>query len=750
MDEWIGPFRSVRLVSRRGRDLLESQACAVLREEIEGRFGVALIDEAFESTLQIGLALRRGIRGDGYRITSKRRAVILEARNERGLLYAAGKLLRLLHDGPEGITLRRGTLTMSPRHSHRGHEVSTYKYKDHWGTGDWAAYIRELALWGVNWIWSASLTSSPLNGSTEQTRRVWERHCKVQNEQSRMAHSLGLSFGIHSYANNVAGELVTSDIDRGGGSFVCPSTKRGRRLINASRKMLFERLEELDAIFTASHDPGGCPCQECSPWVETYIPLMEEQAGVARRIHPEVKFYISNQALSREENLWLFRYLRQERPDWLDGIVWGPQSRPLSELRRGVPRRYSILAFPDITHLIICQYPVRGIHQANALIHHRESPTYRPKAMARIFEETEALSQGSKPYSEGLHDDLNKAVWSSLDWGIPPGEAVREYCQWHFGNALADAFVQVIFQLEQDLKKPVPRNPAQRTVLELVSKASPLVPGREASRWRYRLLLLRTLLDRYIQLRLERQRSLESRILRILGEGKKEPGKKIDEALRLIRGDRKGREESLLGRRIRSLSHRLASFNGIRIPSVDRLNVDLANLAWIRAQLEGAKSLPPRLQEQALLDVVSYEDVGPHGFYDDCGNSEQEPHLLQGEDYFLEGLDPATRLSQRSMSYGRSEWDSDVVYAYQGLEGVAYLLSVTYLTNGRMAGSQMLLANDEILHGDLELPVDKPVTLRFRLRKQLLRGGSLKLIFRRGSRGRGPLVSEIRLQPDPS
>ena len=51
--------------------------------------------------------------------------------------------------------------------------------------------------------------------------------------------------------------------------------------------------------------------------------------------------------------------LNREQPDWLCGIVFGPQVwMPLPTLRERVPSKYPIRDYPDITHSRHCKYPV--------------------------------------------------------------------------------------------------------------------------------------------------------------------------------------------------------------------------------------------------------------------------------------------------------------------------------------------------------------------------------------------------------
>ncbi len=732
---------------------LFAEAARILKEEIVSRSASFSFLDHPAQRMNNGIRFRfrpeKDMTQDSFSISfpasTVPATVDIKASGHTAVIHAVGKLLRSMTFRPEGLVVPRMDINLKATHRHRGHELSTKTYRDSWEKEDWESYTRELALWGANWIWSTTSCRAPLEGCSEETRVRWEKHCSLQNVQADIASRYGMRFGVHSFPNNISPELVTPEISFKG-SYVCPSTREGRRLILDSRKMLFQRLSRVDAVFTASHDPGGCPCPRCKPWVEAFVPLVEEEAAIVREHHPQADFYISNQALSRDENLWLFDYLESESPDWLDGIVWGPQSRPLSELRRGLPERYDIIAMPDITHLIICQYPVIGFDHANALVHHRESPTYRPRAMQRIYEETAPFLIGSMPYSEGLHDDLNKAVWSGLNWGVGPEESVAEYVRWYFGEEVQDAMTRAIFDLEASWKTPVIENERISEILGVVEDIGSEVEGGTGN-WRYRLLLLRSIIDLYVQVRLRRERATESKALHIL-ESDMGADERIDSALEALSESRPDSRESDLRERIIRMGKELKASKGMWFDPLDRLEVHLADIPWMKAILDKAKNLPSQEKKAAISRIVDHEDSGPGGLYEDCGNVERESHRVEGEDYYLEDLDQSIRLSQRRMSYGRSQWDADVVYRYNDLNpDMAYRLSVTYVTNRRMRGSQVLLANDSIVHDEVQLPENTPASYEFELPRELTKGGTLELVFRRGNNGRGPLVSEIWLRP---
>jgi len=71
-------------------------------------------------------------------------------------------------------------------------------------------------------------------------------------------------------------------------------------------------------------------------------------------------------------------------------------------------------------------------------------------------------SDGFISYSDGVHDDVNKTVWSALGWN--PNTNLRdilvEYCRVFFEPAVAEEATDGIFALENNWRGPLRENGA--------------------------------------------------------------------------------------------------------------------------------------------------------------------------------------------------------------------------------------------------------------------------------------------------
>jgi len=155
---------------------LERKAVTVLREKIHKRTAIQLSTVtqwprtrqrviAVGQTEQIkNLAPPRSdileddkaLEREGFRLSITEEAILVTANDPRGVLYGAGKLLRILRMKP-GSILAQGQLqiTTFPRYPIRGHQLG-YRPKtnayDAWSPAQFDQYIRELALFGANSI----------------------------------------------------------------------------------------------------------------------------------------------------------------------------------------------------------------------------------------------------------------------------------------------------------------------------------------------------------------------------------------------------------------------------------------------------------------------------------------------------------------------------------------------------------------------------------------------------------------------
>ena len=183
-------------------------------------------------------------------------------------------------------------------------------------------------------------------------------------------------------------------------------------------------------------------------------------AVVLRKYHPKATIWISLQRVSQSDTDYFYAYLASKKPDWYGGTVMGPSSPPMEITRQRTPKRYKLRWYPDITHIIRCQYPIPWLDPAWGVTLGREPVNPRPVDYAAIYQNDYRFTDGFLSYSDGVHDDFNKCLWSQLAWqpDIPPRDVAVEYARYFFRPDLAQAGADGLLALELNLRGGIVTN----------------------------------------------------------------------------------------------------------------------------------------------------------------------------------------------------------------------------------------------------------------------------------------------------
>ncbi|MCX8044220.1 MAG: hypothetical protein N3B18_08855 [Desulfobacterota bacterium] len=128
-------------------------------------------------------------------------------------------------------------------------------------------------------------------------------------------------------------------------------------------------------------------------------------------------------------------------------------------------------------------------------------------------------------------------------------------------------------------------------------------------------------------------------------------------------------------------------------------------------------------------------------FYDDCGNPEQEQHLVRGQDGILTKIQQT--LPQALATVSRDP--EVIIYRYEGLQpGTAYDLILGYIQEEGAGCMQQLIADGMLLHEPLLLPEGVLRYITCYIPATLTADGTLELRFEKTA-GTEALVSEIYL-----
>ncbi len=691
-------------------------------------------------------------RPEGYRIGvagGGAAPVVWVAGNDaRGVLFGVGRLLRELRLGRLKVTLPAGFQSGSaPTTALRGHQIG-YRPKtnsyDGWTVALWEQYLRDLAVFGCN----AVELIPPRSDDAADSPLFPLPPLRMMAEVSRLADEYGLDVWVwypamdRNYADPQTVEFALKEWGE-----------------------VFKALPRLDAVFVPGGDPG-----HTRPKV--LFDLLEKQAANLKKYHPKATMWMSPQSFTAP---WMeeFYDLVRKEPPWLAGVVYGPQTRvSLPKLRAALPAKLPLRDYPDITHSRQCQYPVPDWDVAFAVTEGREVSNPRPLQTARLFRYGRASTFGFITYSEGCHDDVNKAVWSALGWdgNADIKDVLRQYGRYFIGPALGDRFADGLLALEKNWVGPVRENAGIDETLKAFQAMERAAGPREKLNWRFQQAVYRAYYDAYVRARLlHESAALDAAATRLREAGTVGAARAIADAEAIL--DRAAKEPAApeLRARLNELAEALfqsiraqlsvAKYHGVagRGNSLDSIDVPLTDAAWLRAEMAAAKKLPDEAARLARLSAaLNRTDPGPGGFYDDFGDPQRQPHLDRGPGWENDpGFDesPQCVFSGRRGAVPRAWWhyaethyETPLRAHYDGLDpSASYRVRVVY---GAQSGRQVrLTAGDgHEVHGFLAKPFE-PV--EFDVPAAATAGGKLTLTWAPqagiGGPGRGVQVCEVWL-----
>lgn len=676
----------------------EKAAAEVLVEEIERRTQIRLeVRDSAPSEAEAAerpvVELRtlaasdgRTVRPEGFRLTvddgvsgplrGPGRVEIL-GDDASGVLFGVGALLRNLDWAPKHAAgeayvrvpsdLRLDT---APAYPIRGHQLGFRARANSWDAWDAAQfdrYIRELAVFGTN-----AIENIPFQDETSNSMMKLSRD-EANREMSRICARYGLQHWVWTPAE--------FDLD----------DQAARDAMLDRHSALYRDCPRLDGVFIPGGDPGDNEPEA----------LFEFGKDVAARLaphHPKAKVWISLQGFDAMKTERFFKVLLERMPDWLGGLVEGPSSPPLASLRRRLPERYKLRLYPDITHNKLAQYEVPFWDQALARTLGREAINPRPVQYARIIDATAPFSDGFISYSDGVHDDVNKVIWSARFWD--PARDVREvmteYARFFFDPAIAEGAADGILALERNWHGPLATNGSvDATAARWVYlQRSRVRKTNLDENWRWLMNLLRVEYDGYIRHRLIRETALEREALAALASaGDAGADAAMDRAMEILaRAD----ERILPDTRDRIEDLCAALFHAIQLQTsvpkhqasgaergaiLDFVDIPLNDRWWLEDEFAKVRALPTEAEKLARLETIrTWEAPGPGSFYDDIGNVAANPHLVRG---VQDPMDAESKLDpgpthwwwENGMSRARLSWQVSMDWPkglhYAGLDSKA-------------------------------------------------------------------------------
>lgn len=406
---------------------------------------------------------------------------IISAKTIRGLIFGYSLLLRKTTFLNGQIRLTQDIEgTHTPQKKIRGHQVgyrTTPNTYDAWDYHDYLRYQLDMMAFGANTI--------EHNGS-KSGKEFKNKLMRYEQEEFLIEAS-----------------ILADSVDMDVSLWHANSDDQPEEEALAERHKLYSLMKRLDYLFVPGGDPGSMQADD-------FINRCTKIAEIYKNNHPYGEMHISAQAPHCYKN-WGEIFINQlsAEPDSIDKVIMGPNhAYPMHELREKVPAKYPLRFYPDITHNLRCEYPVSfqqdDWHFAFCNTLSREAVNPRPTELRTLNRIFSPYTIGGVSYSEGVHDDVNKAVWSALEWNKDADlrEILLDYSRFFMYGVPEDEITDIIFLLEKSWQGDPIENPcidiAYNSLCKLKESYSSLNDN-----WRFMLLYFRGCCDKLVKMRRE-------------------------------------------------------------------------------------------------------------------------------------------------------------------------------------------------------------------------------------------------------
>jgi hypothetical protein len=525
--------------------------------------------------------------------------------------------------------------------------------------------------------------------------------------------------------------------------------------------------------------------------------LLEKETERLHRYHPQATVWVSPQGFNP---VWMQEFLDLLRtdPKWLTGVSYAPGIRlTIDGFRKVIPARYPIRLYPDITHAVWGQYTVPDWDMAFAITQGREIYSPRPVDETVIFHHTAPYVIGSIGYSEGVNDDLNKMLWSTLGWNPNADikQFLREFARYFIGPRMEESIAEGLLSLERNWRGPLISNNSVDITFAQFQQMERQASPRDLLNWRFQQMLFRAYFDFYVRKRLIYETSLENQATEKLRTaqtmGSAVAMQSAEQVLNRavtepVERDIRGRMNEIAEALYQSIGAQLSvdKYKAIAISrgaSLDTADVPLNSRHWFFTEFEKVRKLPTELARLDAIDaIVNRTNPGPGGYYDDLGSPGAQPHLVQSvsyaddPDYFInsknnclafggaaigrrsaealapEGEASFLRYPMSWWSFNESRFEGSISMRYKELDPhAAYRLKVVYISRQSREARVKLVANETFeIHPYLKKPLGFSV-MEFDIPGEATATGELRLRWSGdpdvSGPGGGPMVSEVFL-----
>jgi hypothetical protein len=311
------------------------------------------------------------------------------------------------------------------------------------GVNEMRQMLSEARQWGYNcyadWF-DATDCVDPFSGNPQYSlgNALWD----LKRVHFRTAQSLGFATDLviapnHVYRDQLKPEWLAKRGPRIQGQLICPHQPGARAAILRNYTNLFADLAKagvkLTAINACPYDYGGCACDQCKPWILTFAQLTLDIHKIALTYHPKVELHFIGWWWTPEEHKLFAQWMDEHAPGVAVSMALHIPYDKTSVADVPLPKGCRKYAFVHIG------YPDRATPRD---IYGKTGPVVAPKRLDDTVRDLQAQSvTGVMAYSEGIYDDLNKALLGGLFTGRQKTsrEVLEAYARRYFAADSAQA-----------------------------------------------------------------------------------------------------------------------------------------------------------------------------------------------------------------------------------------------------------------------------------------------------------------------
>jgi len=427
-----------------------------------------------------------------------------------------GKFLRTGRYDQSGFTPGKWRGKSSPKGTFRAVYLATHfnNYYEAAPIEEIKHYIEDLGLWGYNTIF-VHYPTWQFDGLQSPGAQKWlERFTTVLAHAKQCGLQVGLlqvpGEGYKNAPKALRGVRVPGHRRGNFGVNLCTNKPQARKLIMELHDGLLKKFKNvgLDYFTLWPYDEGGCACQQCWPWgARGYLKISKDVTKQVRAMFPRCKIVLSTWCFENENDnnpdgewVGLEKSLKKDK-SWVDYIMADGHDDyfPKYLLEQGVPGQLPLVNFPEISMFGMHPWGGYGTNPA-------------PAHFQKLWDRIKHMAVGGAPYSEGIYEDLNKAIIAGFYWD-PDRKAediVREYVSFEFSPDVADDMLEVVRIFEQNHNRRRITD-SSADAFQLVTKAESKLTEEVKSSWRWRIFYLRALIDKEM---FERKGTLEGEALK--------------------------------------------------------------------------------------------------------------------------------------------------------------------------------------------------------------------------------------------